>query len=117
MTEQKLIEEVFDPDTLFQDQQFFYSPRERTNGRHHVVKEIREHDNGFKTTEKIVAVCGQYTFSGTIESLTEKAGREGTLKDSPDRFIVCSNCERIVESRTGRSPAEDLEKYDWGETS
>jgi hypothetical protein len=113
--EQKALEKVFDPDKLFQDQQFFYSPRERTNGRHHVVQEIREHDNGFEKTEKIVAVCGEYTFSGTIESLTEKAERKGTLKDSPERFNVCSNCERIVESRTGRAINWDLEKYSGGE--
>jgi hypothetical protein len=108
-----MIEKVFDPDTLFQRQLFFKSFRVRDVNTHHLVEEKHREerkypeDSGEKTVH--TALCGATNHSGNIESLEDKS------RAHPQFVKVCNRCKQIFNSRTGRDPREDLQKYDRGE--
>lgn len=113
MTEQKLAEKLFDPDKLFQEQLFFKSFRVRTINTRHLVKEKRREDAEDKTV--YTALCGEETYNGSPESLKQLADRENSTVSHPQFVKVCGRCKDIFESKTGREPREDVEKYDGGE--
>lgn len=107
---QQTVQKAFQEDTLFQNQRFNYYH----TGTYHLLKEVVNHGDG---DPEYVALCGESTSLGDPESLTEKAEGYGHTHDHPKQFTgrVCRSCERIFERKTGRTPREDLEKYDGGE--
>lgn len=109
---QETVDKNLQEDTLFQDQKFVYKRSGRGPGMYHLVKEIEEIDDGI---ERYTTLCGITTTIGSPESLTAKAQGTGHTHDNPRFFRTCTRGRQIFESRTGRKPREDMEKYDKGE--
>jgi len=109
---QKTVEKVFDPDTLFQGQKFVYTNRGRgPKGMYHVVKEIEDRDS----SEWYTSLCGNSTSLGNAKSLAETVKNRKHGHDHPRQLITCKRCRQIFESRTGRKPRDDMDKYERGE--
>jgi len=119
VTEQKLAEKLFDPDKLFQEQLFFKSFRVRTINTRHLVKEKHREERKYPedAEDKTVytALCGQESYNTSPKSLKQLADRENSTVSHPGFVKVCGRCEEIFESKTGREPRQDVEKYDGGE--
>jgi len=111
---QESVEKVFDEETLFQDQRFFYNGGRGARGTYHVLKEI---EGPGSDVPKYVGLCGNSTTFGSPESLSEMAEGISHGHDHPELFTgrVCGSCKRIFEQKTGRTPREDLKKYGRGE--
>jgi hypothetical protein len=104
------VEEVFDEDTLFHEQRFAYTNKGRgIKGMYHVIKEIEHREN---KADRLIFLCGNSTTISKTQSLTERI--QNTRKDHPRQLLTCGKGRQVFESRTGRKPRRDMEKYDGG---